>query len=125
MPARDGEGEEAGVPLGMPPAAQALLPFFRLGRWNTGCRGGINPEADSPLPGHQVASTLLEDVRVRQYYNRHNVGARHTPVHTGIQRAGALDQCTETTVVRRRWDKPIQVSAPGGHQTLTNRPLST
>ena len=99
-------------------------PFFFLGGWNAGHGGNRNPEKDSQLPGHQVAETLLEYVQVRQEYNSHHFGARHTPVHTGIQGAVASDQCTAATVGRRRWAKHIEVSTPGGHQTLSNHPPS-
>ena len=58
--------EEADVTIGMPIAAQALLPLYRLGGWFDGRGGDDNPEKDSQLPGHQVAATLLEDVQVRQ-----------------------------------------------------------
>ena len=58
--------EEADVPIGMPKAAQALLPLYRLGGWIDRRGGDDNPEKDSQSPGHQVAATLLEDVQVRQ-----------------------------------------------------------
>ena len=106
----------------MRPEEQALLPLFFLGGWNAGHGGNRNPEKDSQLPGHQVAETLLEYVQVRQEYNSHHFGARHTPVHTGIQGAGALEHCTEGTLGRLLWAKPIQVSAPEGHQTLSKQP---
>ena len=61
-----GEEEEAEVPGGMPPAAQALLPLCRLGGWISGSGGDGNPEKVSQLPGHQVAANLLKDVWLRQ-----------------------------------------------------------
>ena len=66
MPAGGGEGEEAGVPGGMPPSEQALLPLCCLGVWTAGYGGDGNPENDSQLPGHKVAATLLKYVWLRQ-----------------------------------------------------------
>ena len=60
------KGEEADVPGVMPPSAQALLPLCCLGGWNAGSGGNSNLEEVSQSPGHQVESTLLKDVRVRQ-----------------------------------------------------------
>ena len=59
MSSGGGEGEEADVPGGMPPAAQAILPLCRLGVWIDGSGGNGNPEELSQWPGHQVAATLL------------------------------------------------------------------
>ena len=60
------KGEEADVPGGMPPTAQALLPLCSLGGWTVGGGGNGNLEQVSQSPGHQVEATLLKDVRVRQ-----------------------------------------------------------
>ena len=61
-----GKGEEADVPVGMPPAAPALLPLCRLGRWTAGSGGDGNLEEVIQLHDHQVEATLLEDVWIRQ-----------------------------------------------------------
>ena len=44
MLAGDGKGEELDVPIGMPPAAPALLPLCSLGGWNAGGGGDGNLE---------------------------------------------------------------------------------
>ena len=84
------------------------------------CGGDGNPEKDSQLPGHKVAATLLEDVWLRQGYYFHHFGVGHTSVYPGIQGYDASDQRTAAKVGRRRWDKPIQVSASGILQTPSN-----
>ena len=66
MPAGGGEGEEADVPGGIPPEFQALLPLFCLDGWTAWSGGDSNPENYIQSPGHNVAATLLEDVRLRQ-----------------------------------------------------------
>ena len=66
VPAGGGEGEEAGVPGGVPPAEQALLPCCCLGGWTSGCEGNGNSEKDSQSPGQKLAATLLEDVWLLQ-----------------------------------------------------------
>ena len=59
MPAGGGEGKEANVPGGMPPAAQEIPPLCCLDGWISGCGGDGYPEEDSQSPGHKVAATLL------------------------------------------------------------------
>ena len=66
MPAGGGEGEEADVPGGMNPAAQALPPLCCLGGWTAKCGDNGNPEKDSQSPGQKVAATLIYDMWVRQ-----------------------------------------------------------
>ena len=60
------EGEEVNVPGYMPPVAQTLLPIFRLGGFVSGSGGDSNHDKVIYLPGHQVAATLIKDVRVHQ-----------------------------------------------------------
>ena len=62
MLTRGGKGEEADVPVGMPPAEPPLLLLCRLGGWTAGGRGNGNLEEVSKSPRHQVEATLLEDV---------------------------------------------------------------
>ena len=66
MTARGGKGEEADVPVGMPPAAPELLTLCHLGGCTSGGGGNGNPEKFSQLPGHQVEEILLKDVRICQ-----------------------------------------------------------
>ena len=66
MPPRGGTGEEEDVSVGMPPAASALLPFFRLGGRSAGGGGDGYPEKYSQSPGHQMEAVLLEDVWICQ-----------------------------------------------------------
>ena len=66
MPSGGGKGEEADVPVGMPPAAPSLLSLCRLGGWSSGGAGDGNPEEVGQSPGHQVVATLLKDVWIRQ-----------------------------------------------------------
>ena len=66
MPPRGGTGEEEDVSVGMPPAASALLPLFRLGGRSAGSGGDGYPEKYSQSPGHQVGSVLLEYLWIRQ-----------------------------------------------------------
>ena len=61
-----GEGEEADVPGGMPPAVPALLPLYILGGWTDGGGGDGNLEEVSQSPGHQMEETLLEDVWIHE-----------------------------------------------------------
>ena len=56
------KGEETDVPRGMPPAAPALLPLFRLGGWTAGGGGNGNLEEVSQSPGQKVEATLMKDV---------------------------------------------------------------
>ena len=66
MPAGGRKGEEEDVPVGIPPAAPALITLFRLGGWTAGGVGEGNLEEVSQSPGHQVEETLLKDVCIRQ-----------------------------------------------------------
>ena len=52
-----GEGEEADVPGGIPPAVQALLRLRRLGGRISWSGGDSNPEKVSQFPGQEVAAT--------------------------------------------------------------------
>ena len=63
-------------------------------------------------------------IEVHQQYKIYHVGARHTPVHMGIQDSSAPDQCTAALVGRRCWAKTIQVSAPGVHKTQKKKTTS-
>ena len=58
-------GGKEDVSGGLPPAATALLPLFRLGGWAAGGGGDGYPEKDSHLPD-QVEAVLLKDVWIRQ-----------------------------------------------------------
>ena len=113
MPEGGEKGEEADVPVGMPPAAPALLPLCRLGGWTDGGGGDGNPEEVIQSPGHQVEAIQLKDVWIRQEQYCDHFGARHPPLNTGIPGASAPDQCAAATVGGWRRDKPIQVSTPG------------
>ena len=66
MPAGGVKGEEADVPVGMPPSAPALLPFCCLVGWTVGGGGDGNLEEVSQSPGHKVEAALLKDVWIRQ-----------------------------------------------------------
>ena len=61
-----GKGEKADVPGGLPPAAPALLLLCSLGGWTDGGVGDGNLEEVRQSPDHQVESTLLKDMWVRQ-----------------------------------------------------------
>ena len=61
-----GKWEEADVPGGMLAAAQALIPIYRLGGLTDGGVGDGNLEEVRQSPDHQVESTLLKDMWVRQ-----------------------------------------------------------
>ena len=88
----------------MHPEAPALLPLFHFCGWTARGGGDGNREGVSQSPGHQVEATLIEDVWVRQEYDCDRFGARHPPLHTGIQGSSALDQCAVTPVGRWQWD---------------------
>ena len=92
------KGEEADVPRGMPPAAPELLPLCCLSVWTAWFGGNSNLEEVSQSSGHQVEATLLKDVWIRQDKDCNHFGARHPPLHTGIQGAGVPDQCAAATV---------------------------
>ena len=107
---------EADVPGGMPPAAPALLPLFRLGCWTAGVGGYGNLEEVSHSPGHQVETVLIEYVLIHQESYYDHFGARHPPLHTRILGANSPDQCTAAPVGRWRGTQPLSVSMTGAPQ---------
>ena len=72
-----------------------------------------NTEKDFQPPCNKVASTLLEDVRIHQYYDCHHLGAGHTPVHQRVQGAGTSYQRATSAVGECRQPKPLPIGAPG------------
>ena len=101
----------------MPTATSTVFAVHLLCWWDTGCGGNGYPEKDIQTPRNKVAVALIQDIHILQDYDFHHFGTGQTPVHPGVQVAGAQDRRTAPTVGGWCRDQPIQIGAPGEPQT--------